>query len=85
MVHHPVQDQSQSAHTVEPTDEMLSPSEADVTVLAAAMRRTAQQLANDRQNKPEFADEMNNLITEAHKHAEDLGLPGVAKALLPDS
>ncbi|MFM9647801.1 hypothetical protein ACKI1S_16835 [Streptomyces galilaeus] len=85
MRHHTVRDQSQSVHIADPADEMLSPTESDVAVLAAAMRRTGQRLANARQSKPEFADEMNNLVVEAQKHAEDLGLPGVAKALQPDS
>lgn len=65
--------------------EMISPTEADAAALAAALRRTTQQLADARQGTPEFRHEMRDLLVEAEKHAEDLKLPEVAKALRPES
>ena len=85
MTHPRVPDHSQPAIGVDPAEETISPTESDVAVFAAAMRRTAEQLADARQSKPEFAHEMNDLLIEAEKHATDLNLPGVAKGLRPNS
>ncbi|MFE9776159.1 hypothetical protein ACFYOV_31785 [Streptomyces sp. NPDC005931] len=84
MKHHE-QVQSQPPQSVDPADEMISPTESDVAVLAAAMRRTAHELADARASQPEFRAEMAVVLGGAVKRAEDLELFDVTKALTSDS
>jgi len=62
-------------------DEMISPTQADATALADAIRRTAHQLADRRRNSPKFGAQVDELLARGGKHAEELGYPDVAEAL----
>ncbi|WP_333739905.1 hypothetical protein [Streptomyces sp. IBSBF 2806] len=85
MKHHDAEVQIQPQQSIEPTEEMISPTESDVARLAAAMHRTAHDLADARQSRPDFRAEVGALLAGAGKRADDLELPEVAKALTAEA